>query len=501
MATQPAIAQAIKVAFIGDQGVAPSAQRVLELIRDDQAELLLIQGDLGYEQDAAAQWIENIDTILGKDFPVLMVVGNHENYEWPTYWQWQKDKLERVPVIRCEGDVSVKAYCTYKDLGVVQVSPGIMEVEGIDGNDDYAGYITAKFSEDPSTWRICSWHKNMRDMQVGGKGDSTGWAVYQSCLAQGAIVLNGHEHSYSRTYLMSSFEDKTVIHTNNDMDIGPNSSISIVSGLGGREIRPQRHGGDWFASIYTASQNANNGVLFCEFNNDKADCYMKDVAGLVPDTFTLTSLINTSVEPGEPANNSTENDSNTQDSTGNVPVTDTQPEASDPLETDTQANNTELPAPVTQGDSGEQVDTDIQANAGNPPATETDEQSDEITAIRPSQSELNVQPPATPFVPSDQPELPTPDNTDAEPQSVMNNSPDSANEQDSGYQSPSPSGSAQIPTVFLNNDSSNGGQSVPVASRHVNVDGGGSLGWLCLLALFVERVIRRPTATGYFRSG
>jgi len=295
-ASAEVLAEEVKVAFIGDQGVGSGARSVLELIRDEGTDLLLIQGDLGYDPDTASQWIDNIDSILGENFPVLMVVGNHENYEWPRYHQWQKDKLGRVNDINCEGEVSVKAYCTYKNIGVVQVAPGIVEVDGINGNDNYADYITEKLSSDDSNWRICSWHKNMRDMQVGGKGDSTGWGVYQNCLAQGGIAIAGHEHSYSRTYLMSDFQNKQVIHNNNYMDIGPGSSISIVSGLGGRQPRPQRHGGDWFASIYTASQNANPGSLFCTFTGKQADCYFKDIAGLVPDSFTLASLINTETD-------------------------------------------------------------------------------------------------------------------------------------------------------------------------------------------------------------
>ena len=302
-----AFAEPVKVAFIGDQGVTEESRQVLELIRDEGTELLLIQGDLGYSADAASSWIDNIDGILGRDFPVLIVVGNHENFEWPAYLQWQKDKLARVDSIRCDGDISVKAYCTYKDIGVVQVAPGVYEVEGVDGDDNYAEFITQMFASDNSTWRICSWHKNMRDMQTGSKSDATGWGVYQSCLAEGGLVMTGHEHAYSRTHLMSSFEAKTIIHKSSEMEIGPQSSLAVVSGLGGWQIRPQVHGGDWFASVYSATQNANYGALFCTFDNDQADCYMKDVAGLVPDAFSLTSRLgNASSEDNESNNSATE---------------------------------------------------------------------------------------------------------------------------------------------------------------------------------------------------
>ncbi|MFK8083720.1 MAG: metallophosphoesterase [Granulosicoccus sp.] len=343
--TSRAQAEDIKVAFIGDQGIDENARSVLELIRDEGTDLLLIQGDLGYDDNAADTWIENIDGILGRDFPVLMVVGNHENFEWPTYLEWQKDKLSRVRDIRCEGDISVKAYCTYKNIGIVQVAPIITEVEGIDGFDDYAGYITEKLSDDNSTWRICSWHKNMRDMQAGGKTDATGWGVYQNCLAQGGLVMTGHEHSYSRTHLMSDFENTTVIHTDDNMDIGPGSSLVVVSGLGGREVRDQQHDGDWFASIYTATQNASAGSLFCTFEGDQADCYFKDIAGLVPDTFKLRSKLvpdnNDSDDSDSGENTDEEDDSDGQepgeseeDDSDNEGAEDQTPDESDDSESD-----------------------------------------------------------------------------------------------------------------------------------------------------------------------
>lgn len=46
-------AQNVKVAFIGDQGTDENAQAVLQLIAAENTELLLIQRDLGYEQNTA----------------------------------------------------------------------------------------------------------------------------------------------------------------------------------------------------------------------------------------------------------------------------------------------------------------------------------------------------------------------------------------------------------------------------------------------------------------
>lgn len=372
-----AAAEDIKVAFIGDQGIAEEAQRVLELIRDEGTDLLLIQGDLGYDNNSADKWIENMDNILGRDFPVLMVVGNHENYEWPKYLEWQQDKLSRVSDIRCEGSVSVKAYCTYKNIGVVQVSPGITEVEGINGSDDYAGYINEKFKNDNSTWRFCSWHKNMRDMQAGGKPDATGWGVYQNCLAQGGLVMTGHEHSYSRTHLMSDFQNREVLHTGDEMDIGPNSSLAFVSGLGGREVREQRHGGDWFASIYTSTQGASPGSLFCTLNGDQADCYFKDIAGLVPDAFKLRSKFGStddSAADSEPDIDQDSDEPNDEELSDDNESNEQSPDESDDQEqSEDNEPNEQLP---DESEGPEQSDSN-NPEAQSPDESEEAEQSDD----------------------------------------------------------------------------------------------------------------------------
>jgi len=410
-------AQSTRIAFIGDQGIGSGAEQVLALIRDEGAELVVIQGDLGYSQNAASQWISNMDSILGDDMPVLFVVGNHENYEWPTYLQWQNERLSNTPAIECEGNIAVKSYCTFEDFGFVFVAPGINEVAGIDGSDDYAQYITDAFQNDDSTWRFCSWHKNMRDMQPGGKGDATGWGVYQSCLAQGGIVLNGHEHSYSRTHLMNNFEAKQVIHTDNDMSIGPDSSIVILTGLGGREVRPQRHNGDWFASIYTSDQGASVGSLFCDFQGSSAECYFKDITGRVPDMFTLRSTRtgpqeNTGQETANEAPRSTAEEQSTPAQTEPATSNETSAATDSSSETDDSSNQTDsvaireplITAEVsTDGggasDAGSEMPVESEATAESPTATETVTTGDalpEVNATTTAGSDTPTEPAAIP---------------------------------------------------------------------------------------------------------
>lgn len=299
--TCQAYAAPIKVAFTGDQNVGSNAEAVLRLIRDEGTDLLLIQGDLGYNENSAGRWHSNLVNALGEGFPVLAVVGNHENFEWPLYKAYLQNRINRNGQLECTGDTGVKALCQFGNLEIVQVSPGISEVNGVLAQDDYADFIRESFAQPTDRWRICTWHKNMTALQTGNKGNSTGWEVYDACLNVGAMVAVAHEHAYSRSHLLSNFETQSVVHRDSKMTLEPGKSFVVVSGLGGREVRPQVRGGDWWASVYTATQGAKHGALFCTFEDSTADCYFKSVNGDIPDRFSLvrgqsdTSSVNSTV--------------------------------------------------------------------------------------------------------------------------------------------------------------------------------------------------------------
>ena len=65
--------------------------------------------------------------------------------------------------------------------------------------------------------------------------------------------------------------------------------------MGGKNIRPQRRGGDWWASIYSSTQHARSGALFGVFNYQgnarKAYFYFKDIGSSIPDEFFVESTV------------------------------------------------------------------------------------------------------------------------------------------------------------------------------------------------------------------
>lgn len=282
------------VAFIGDQGFNADAEAVLTLIRDEGADMVLHQGDLDY-RGKPDEWDQMVSGILGPDFPYFASVGNHDVGDWEDYQVVLQARLDRIEEADCIGDqedLGIKTACSYKGLFFILSGVGTMDFE-------HPQFISEQLCSSNSLWRICTWHKNQRLMQVGSKRDEVGWGTYDTCRLNGAIIATGHEHSYSRTHLMDNFGTQKIQSTSNTLEIDRGHSFAFVSGLGGKGIRPQKKAladKPWWASVYTKSQDANHGALFCNFGDGGVDneayCYFKDIDGNVPDEFHLINLIN-----------------------------------------------------------------------------------------------------------------------------------------------------------------------------------------------------------------
>lgn len=286
----------LKIAFIGDQGLGPNSAAVLDLIRKEGADAVLHQGDFDYAGDPAA-WDAQISGILGANFPYFASVGNHDAarfYGPGGYQELLAARMRRLG-IPWTGDLGVQASFSYNGIFIVQTAPGIFG----SGHDLF---IRGRLAADRSIWRISCFHKNMRRMQVGSKTDETGWGVYEESRKGGAVIATAHEHSYSRTHLLSSFERQTVASTDNTLvlsvdDPGTPSdegrSFGFVSGLGGKSVRSQRSGGAWWASVSTSTQGAVFGALFGVFryrgDPRLAYFYFKDIDGKIRDEFFVRS--------------------------------------------------------------------------------------------------------------------------------------------------------------------------------------------------------------------
>ncbi len=306
-----------KVAFIGDSGAGSHFQSVLNLIKSEGADMVLHQGDFDYS-DGPTKWMGMIDNTLGANFPYFGSDGNHDNWDSDGYAAFFKDRMSRVGLTPPSGSLPPSYAITYNGLKVVFSEE----------NGDPT-HIDNELRNDDHLWKVCSWHKNMTTMQVGGKGNEQGWPDYETCRQYGAIIATGHEHSYERTKTLTSTQNLTVdlsqhplqtyngipnVPSNpNSLLVAPGKTIVFVSGLGGNSIRSQQrcspyaypYGGGsgcnyiW-GGISTSDQGANYGALFITFNingnPNRAHAYFKNINGQVIDEFDI-SASGTAVTP------------------------------------------------------------------------------------------------------------------------------------------------------------------------------------------------------------
>lgn len=291
------------VALVGDQGTGSNAKAVYELMLGEGADLVILLGDYDYEDDPD-KWAEEMTAVLGDSFPVFGVIGNHDVKEWSGYQAVLEQRLQNIPGASCEGDLGVRSSCTYRGLHFV------LSGLGVKGSDaDHEAHIADALAADDSLWSLCVMHKNMRDLQAGDKPDDLTWPALQSCQADGSIIVMGHEHSYARTRTLTDIGDHDAGHgavgDPELLEVGPGSTFSACSGLGGKSIRAYEslHDDDtWWGTLYTSDRYVKNGVevddfaaedgaLFVRFHVDgdpgAAHGYFKNVAGDIIDEFEI----------------------------------------------------------------------------------------------------------------------------------------------------------------------------------------------------------------------
>ena len=286
-----------KIAVVGDSDISTNAKAVLNVIKNEGAQMVLHVGDFDYI-DNPSSWNTQTTSVLGQNFPMMATIGNHDTTRIPDY---QTEINKRSAGMACTGNRALRAIC--KMNGLVVVEEGIGAVYGRDNATEVSFVRDAMAANSSSLWKICAWHEQMRAMQVGPKTDSTGWLVWEECRKAGAIVFTGHDHNYQRTKTLTSFTEQTVDPTCNTVAVacvGPNRSFHILSGAGGYEIRSQERclpttppygcKGEW-AKLYTLSQGGKYGATFVTFNVDGnpklARGYFKDISGTVVDQFEI----------------------------------------------------------------------------------------------------------------------------------------------------------------------------------------------------------------------
>src|SRR6185295_1845481 len=122
---------------------------------------------MSYSANPTAWW-SAFESVMGTSFPVFLSRGNHDDSSWSGFLPKAANHLGGAT--RTAGPHNAAYKTIFHGLDVVTIKKG-----------DTATTVNNLFGSDTNVWKVCTWHQNQNKMQVGGKGDEMGWAVYEAC--------------------------------------------------------------------------------------------------------------------------------------------------------------------------------------------------------------------------------------------------------------------------------------------------------------------------------
>jgi len=283
----------LKIGFTGDTSNAkPGHLGNLALILSEKADAYVVAGDMTYSSDNAGWWTV-VEGKLGADFPVFVTKGNHDTASWGIR------QASHTGGAKTQGTVGQNPAMYEFAKNGITVAIGVF-----DKGQEAA--LTSMFANVETPYRICVWHYNRANLNVGGKGDDMSVAILEACRMAGGIVISAHGHSAERTKTLTQYAPTPTIDTmcaNNgpEMCVGPGRGYVGVYGAGGEGLRGQSKcmptipASPWTSTacpywhfINTTNQGANFGTRFIEFGPNKTGkAYYKYTNGATHDPYTI----------------------------------------------------------------------------------------------------------------------------------------------------------------------------------------------------------------------
>lgn len=185
----------------GDFGAKSSTSATLDAVAGSDAEFLLALGDLSYSDTTAQGWCDFVKAHLGADFPVELLVGNHEDDDRVDgyigdYAACLPDRMGST------GTYAAEYYFDVADLArVIMIGAG-NDVAGEKydyeaGNSHYR-WLESTIDEARAAgipWVIVGAHKPC--ITAGQKSCEVGSDLYDLLLDKRVdLILHGHEHNF-----------------------------------------------------------------------------------------------------------------------------------------------------------------------------------------------------------------------------------------------------------------------------------------------------------------
>jgi calcineurin-like phosphoesterase family protein len=300
-------------ATAGDLGSSPNTKLVLKQIKNSRADFALALGDLSYSTTPTEQgWCDFVASIVGKNYPFMLVTGNHDTDEPLRPGEYKDDigKYEACLPNRMQnlvGKYSQQYYFDYKGVArFIQIAPD-MEVDGhhyryTSGDADYK-WLTKTINDargDNIPWVIVSMHKNC--VSAGIKACEIGEDLFNLLVKSNvSLILQGHDHNYQRSKpfkLNSKCKsiNKAKVNTNCVRNVANTYSQAsgttvVINGTGGMSlynVSVNEPVMSYFAKVHAANLSPAYGAFVVSVYGDKLQLKFIDTNGAVQDSFQIT---------------------------------------------------------------------------------------------------------------------------------------------------------------------------------------------------------------------
>lgn len=235
----------------GDIGAGGDTDDVFAALAGDKGDFFLALGDLSYSDvEPESAWCDYVKGYLGAEFPVQLIVGNHEDDDLVDgfigdFAACLPDRMSSTGVYAAEYYFDVSGL-----VRVIMIGAG-NDVDGVKydyevGNARYA-WLSDTIDDargDGIPWVVVGMHKPC--LTAGNKDCEVGEELADLLIDKRVdLVLSGHDHDYQRSkqldcLVIGSYEASCVVDDGAD-DAYPrgDGTVFVVSGLtGGGGITP-----------------------------------------------------------------------------------------------------------------------------------------------------------------------------------------------------------------------------------------------------------------------
>lgn len=218
--------------------------------------VLVASGDLAYEETNEHTWFN----LFASRLPHVAMVASRGNHENAATWAQYQDRIAQhnlqFPWLTCTGNHGIDALCEVEGVSIVQ-----SDIVQLGWREKMDLLVPRLASVTPGNWLLCSWHETRDDFTVGSKGTTVPEEPYQACQAAGALIVNAHDHAYTRSCTISDIlTPANGADCTGDVRVGGGETAVIVSGRGGRNMAAFTGSNAWTGSYITTSASSNNGV-------------------------------------------------------------------------------------------------------------------------------------------------------------------------------------------------------------------------------------------------